>query len=707
MKKIALTILMITMTFFFVSLTTPTIIYADEGDLMPSWSHSSGFYTEGFYLTITPKPGTTVYYTLDGSTPTEADFIYTHPILIEEQYIEADGSEIIITENTQTIDGPLSMIRTSDKYWFTPQEDIFKATVIRMIAIHNETEKQSDIITQTYFVSPDMLTKYTFPIMALTTDPMNLYDYEKGINIQGSHYDINGNDVDDNETATQVDMTNNRTGNYFQTGDDWERPVYVQLFETSGFLAMAQNAGIRIHGGLSRKYPIKSYRLYARSEYDDKNTFNYQFFKDKDIDEFKKIILRNGGQSYQYTFMGEAFAQSLLKPLDLDIQYSSPIILFINGEYFGIRNVRDRFDTDYLKMHYGIDETQSTILTGHAYLEDGSRRGQAHYQQLYNYVTLRQINSLKSYQKIERWMDIDNYIDYMIAELYMGNVDWPQNNILYWRKNTSYKPNAPYGQDGRWRWMINDLDASFGISWGTINPDTNSFERLTGDSWKTGKLFTNLLENDQFKAKFIYRLIELTGTIFEETNVTTQLDAMIDLYEPEMAEHIARYGYPTTYQAWEIYTNRMKTFAASRNEYLLSYLESYLNLSEKHDVSITFDSAKGHIKVNGLNDVSGFHEGSYYDDIQVKIEAVSKAGYHLEGFYHNNQLMTTENFMYISPQIALDIEARFVLGDQPVVDQGIDMLGGIITGSILTLINISALSVILIKRQAKKTIHLS
>jgi hypothetical protein len=672
MKKIALTILMITMTFFFVSLTTPTIIYADEGDLMPSWSHSSGFYTEGFYLTITPKPGTTIYYTLDGSTPTEEDFVYNQPIWIDEQYIEADGSDIIITEDTQSIEGPLSMIRTSDAYWFSPKNDIFKATVINVIAIHNETQKQSDIITQTYFVSTDMMTKYTFPIIAITTDPMNLYDYETGINIQGSHYDINGNDENDNETATQVGITHNRTGNYFQTGDDWERPVYVQLFETNGFLAMSQHAGIRVHGGLSRKYPIKSYRLYARSEYDDKNTFNYQFFKDKDIDEFKKIILRNGGQSYQYTFMGEAFAQSLLKPLDLDIQYSSPIILFINGEYFGIRNIRDRYDTDYLKFHYGIDETQSTILTGHAYLEDGSRRGQAHYQQLYNYVTLRDINSLKSYQKIERWMDIDNYIDYMIAELYMGNVDWPQNNILYWRKNTSYKPNAPYGQDGRWRWMINDLDASFGISWGTINPDTNSFERLTGDSWKTGKLFTNLLENDLFKAQFIYRLIELT-----------------------------------TYQAWEIYTNRMKTFATSRNEYLLSYLESYLNLSDKHDVSITFDSTKGHIKVNGMNDMSGLHEGSYYDDIQVQIEAVPKSGYHLEGFYYHNQLMTADNFMYISPQIALDLEARFVLGDQPVVDQSIDMLGGIITGSILTLINITALSVILIKRQAKKSINLS
>lgn len=678
MKKAILLFITISMTFFFVFIQHTPTVYANSELFNPSLSHRGGFYTEGFYLTISANENTTVYYTLDGTTPSNQSLRYTEPLWLDEQWIEADGSEIIITEDTTFYDFPLSMVRTSDKYWFSPKEDIFKATVIKVVAIDNQSQEQSEIITETYFISEDIMTRYTFPIMAISTDPSHLYDYEDGLNIPGSHYEV----IND-------DTTSNRTGNYFQTGDEWERPVYVELYETSGMLAMAQNAGIRIHGGLSRKYPIKSYRLYARSEYDEQNEFNYQFFKDKDIDTFKKIILRNGGQSYQYTFMGEAFAQSLLKPLDLDIQYSAPIILFINGEYFGIRNIRDRFDTDYLETHYGVDENLSTILTGHAYMEDGSRRGQIHYQQLYNYVTLKNISSLKDYQKIERWMDIDNFIDYMIAELYMGNVDWPQNNIFYWRKNTSYNPNAPYGHDGRWRWMINDLDASFGISWGTVKPDVDPFSRLTGESWKTGKLFTNLLENDVFKAKFIYRLIELTQTIFDEDLVVSKLDLMTSLYAPEMNEHIARFGYPATYDTWVIYTNRMRDFALERNAYLISYLEGFLSLSEKHEIDITYEPSEGYVKVNNIDETSGHFEGLFYNDIQVQMEAVPKDGYYFDGWYNQNLLLSTEEKIYISPELSLDLEARYLIGNKPLDSSQIPYVALSIITSVITLSHIA------------------
>ncbi|MDY0295156.1 MAG: CotH kinase family protein [Acholeplasmataceae bacterium] len=687
MKKAILLFIITSISFFFVFIKQTPTIYAERDSLNPSLSHRGGFYTEGFYLTITAKENTTIYYTLDGTTPSNQSLKYNEPLWLEEQWIEADGSEIVITKGMTSIDFPLSMIRTSDKYWISPKEDIFKATVIKILAIDDDTQEQSDIITETFFISEDMMTRYTFPIMSISTDPSHFYDFEDGLNIPGSHYEV-----------LEDDTTSNRTGNYFQTGDDWERPVYVELYETSGILAMAQHAGIRIHGGLSRKYPIKSYRLYARSAYDEQNEFNYQFFKDKDINTFKKVILRNGGQSYQYTFMGEAFAQSLLKPLDLDIQYSAPIILFINGEYFGIRNIRDRFDTDYLETHYGVDEHVSTILTGHAYMEDGSRRGQIHYQQLYNYVTLRDISSLKDYKKIERWMDIDNYIDYMIAELYMGNVDWPQNNIFYWRKNTSYNPNAPYGHDGRWRWMINDLDASFGISWGTIKPDVDPFSRLTGDSWKTGKLFTNLLENDVFKAKFIYRLLELTQTIFDEDVVVSKLDDMTSLYAPEMAEHIARFGYPATYDTWVIYTNRMRDFALERNAYLISYLEDYLSLTEKHQIEISSEPTQGSIIINGINDSSGQYEGLFYDDIQVQIEAVPKDGYYFDGWYDQDLLLSSEEKIYISPELSLDLEARFLSGEKPIDQSPVPYLALTIVASVLTLGHI-AFAIVLFKRK--------
>lgn len=688
MKKAIVALLTLALSLFFMLVSPIIDVEANEVDLTPELSHLGGFYMESFYLTITPKTNTSVYYTLDGSTPSKNSYKYVNPLLIEQQMIEADGSEVIITE-TSIISGPLSMIVTTDKNWISPKEDIFKANVVRVIAYEDDTNKASDVITHTYFVDPNMYSRYTFPIFSLTTDASNLYDYENGISVPGTHYD---------PTASEGNASN-RTGNYFMTGNAWERLVYVEFYDTSGILQMAQHAGLRIHGGLSRKYPIKSYRLYAKTEYDEQNTFHYQFFKDKEIDDFKRLILRNGGQAYQYTFMGEAFAQSLLKPLDLDIQYSTPIILFINGEYFGIRNVRDRFDVHYLESHYGIDENRSTILTGHAYLEDGSKMGQAHYQTLYTYASIQNLALDKHYKKINRWMDVDNYIDYMIAEIYFGNVDWPQNNVLYWRKNTSYNPDAPYGHDGRWRWMVNDLDGSFGISWGTVSPSVNSFERLTGETWKTGKLFVNLLENDTFKAKFIYRMLELLDTIFEVNHVTEELEIMVDLYKPEMEEHIARFGYPSTYQTWLSYTERMKRFAEGRKDYLIAFMEEYFNLSIKHPVAVTYNREMGSIEVNQIEDQSGLFSGEFYHDLPITLVAIPSEGYRFAGWYYEDMELSKNEELVINPELNLILDARFELGEPFIEEKEIDGLLFKIIFSLLFLGEVSWLIIIIKKKK--------
>ncbi len=668
----------------------PLEIDAKDIELNPILSHEGGFYHEAFMLSITPKENTEVYYTLDGSKPNKNSMLYIDPIYVQKEFIEADGSEIIISETSQ-ISGPLSMIVTSDKNWVSPKEDIFKATVLRVIAYEIGSKKESEILTHTYFVDDMMSDRYTFPIFSITSDPSNLYDYESGINIQGKNYKPN---PDGNQN-------NNRTGNYFMTGDQWEREIHLEFYDTNGILQMSQDAGIRIHGGLSRKYPIKSYRLYARREYDEENTFNYPFFEDKDIDSFKRLVLRNGGQAYQYSFFGEAFAQSLLKPLELDIQYSTPIILFVNGEYFGIRNVRDRFDVNYLESHYGIDESRSTILTGHAYLEDGSRLGQAHYQALYTYANLNDLSNSKHFKHIERSMDIDNYIDYMISEIYFGNIDWPQNNILYWRKNTTYNPNAPYGHDGRWRWMINDLDGSFAISFGTVSPTFNSFERLTGENWKTGKLFVNLLENEQFKGRFTYRMLELLDTIFDKDRVSDELDQMTDLYKPEMEEHINRYGYPTSYETWLMYVERMRAFSNGRKDQLITFMEAYLGLDTKHQVNISYDDEKGSIEVGHIKDHTGSYDGSFYHDLPISIQAVQRDGYHFKGWYYNEMQISDDNLLIISPEMNLNLYAVFETGEIPQTNNSEKKIILPIIFSIITLSN-STYFLILIKKKKNR-----
>lgn len=673
-----------------------------------TFSHLAGFYEQGFSLILTSQEGTTIYYTLDSSEPNELSTLYTSPIWIEESWVEANGEEVIIAPDDQgnvpDPTYPISMIRTTSLYWMSPKEDVFKATVVKAIAIDDETGIKSEVITQTYFVHPTIFDLYTFPIISLSTDINHLYDYETGINIPGIHYDQN---IDEKgvQQATQdafgslTHPGQNRTGNYFQSGDLWEKPVYVEYFTKQGVRVLSQNAGLRLHGGLSRKYTIKSYRLYADNRYDDNDTFQYPFFSDKDVSEYKRIILRNGGQTYQYTLMGDAVAQSVLKPLMLDMQYSTPVILFINGEYFGIRNIRDRLDQYYLATHYNLNPDNVTILTGHAFIDEGSVLDQAHYQRMYTYASTKDLSIQKNYNKMNTWMDMDNYIDYMIAELYFGNVDWPQNNISYWRKSGGYHPDAPYGHDGRWRWMIQDLDASFGASWGTTQADQNPFERLTGDSWKTAKLFHELLENDQFKAAFIYRMTELLSTIYDETRVSTLVEDAIDLYQEEMPDHIARFGYPTSMSTWESYSGRMIDFANERPEILKTYLESWFQIERTHEIRVEYDPDHGNIMMGHQIDSDGSITFDAYEGIPLTMTAIPEDGYYFVGWFKDEMLLSTESTIYFPVYDEVDIIARFEMGEAPASDHITTRLGWVIVSSIITLGTISYLSYLIYKRR--------
>ncbi|MDI6453365.1 CotH kinase family protein [Peloplasma aerotolerans] len=707
MKKILiiLNLCLISIPLFFISLQQvyavdePNVL--SQHNLNPTFSHQSGFYDEAFYLEIYPKPNTIVFYTLDSSTPDFNSTQYVEPILIEEQWIEATGDEVLIQRE---IDGPsvipvpqypISMIRTGSQRWISPREDIFKATVIKVIAYDYE-QNESSVLTNSYFVTNNASEKYSFPVISISTDIHHLFDYETGIHIPGIHYD---------PTISEVDNSN-RTGNYYQTGQEWEKPVFIEYFDENGSLQFSQNAGLRIHGSLSRKYPLKSYRLYARNEYDDQGMFNYQFFDTKELNTFKRIILRNGGQTYQYSFFGEAAAQALLEPLSLDIQYSKPVILFLNGEYFGIRNLRDRYDDWYLETHYGVDRDDVTILTGHAVVQDGSSKGSVHYQSMYSYATRRDMSIHNNYEYIKTQMDVDNFIDYYIAELYFGNVDWPQNNVMYWRKNVAYNQDAPYGHDGRWRWLVVDIDAGFGASWGGYYPEINSFERITGDSWKTGKLFTSLLENNQFKAKFIYRFIDLLSTTFSAEVAAELVQDMINLYAPEMQDHIDRWGYPTSYNTWMIYANRVLTFAQNRPENVYQHLLEHYDLDQTYQLTIDVDETFGHIQVNSLviPETSFPYQTSVFDGLPVTLKALPKPGYRFVGWFnHDQHIMSSRKEIILPLYEDLNLVAAFEEGEE--IDEGTQPLmytNFIIYSSIFTLGSVSILVYLLYDTKKRK-----
>src|SRR5699024_5241393 len=214
----------------------------------------------------------------------------------------------------------------------------------------------------------------------------------------------------------------------------------------------------------------KSLRLYSKSEYDDEDRFNYSFFddmqmknSDNKINSFKRLLLRNSGNDRSQTMLNDGLIQSLISTLNtVDTQAYQPSVVFINGEYYGIYNIRERMDEYYLADHYGLELGEVAILKNQNELYRGGNSDVYHYSNMLAYIEKHGLKDRKNYNYIETMMDIENYIDYFASEIYFGNADWPGNNIKFWRKTTNkYEPNAPYGHDGRWRWMVFDTDFGF------------------------------------------------------------------------------------------------------------------------------------------------------------------------------------------------------------------------------------------------------
>jgi len=398
------------------------------------------------------------------------------------------------------------------------------------------------------------------PVFSLATDPDNLFDDESGIYVSG------------------------RTGsNFHQRGREWERDVHVEFFEADGQKAISQDAGVRIHGGTTRNRPRKSLRFYARSDYGT-SWFNYPLFPDKPVTRYKRFLLRNSGNDWSESVFRDAYLQRLIQGnTDLDIQYSRPVILFINGEYWGIHNIRDRFDDRYLQAHYGLDDDRVIILQNNAEFDDGNEEGVQSYHELYDFVTGNSMADETNYKHASRLMDMENFIDFQILNIYTRNTDWPGNNVRYWRYlDGDPDEDLPRGQDGRWRWMAFDLDFGFGLDFDYV---ANSASQYGGNDayhntlnfalesdgpdwpnppWSTAK-FRALMQNDQFREMFINRFADLLNTSFRSGRAVELLETMKDLYEPEMDEHIHRWREPSR-PHWEHDTGVMRAFAEKREE---------------------------------------------------------------------------------------------------------------------------------------------
>lgn len=658
--------------FVFFTAVTPNAVNSTQGYTgilePPTFSQDGGFLTAGFALTISSTtPGSTILYTLDGSEPSETNLGGT-TYQYKNQYAEHPGdvSGPILTKSYQTLTytAPINIVDRSAQPnkiasisttfnfnpTYIPEGPIFKGTIVRAKVIKTGA-LSSPIVTKTYFVTPQGSGKFSIPVVSISINEDRLFDYEDGIQVAGIDFDEWRAENPTEEPAYMA------VGNFYRRGAENEKVGNFNYF-VNGVEVVNQDVGIRSRGGGSCEYPSKAMNLYARSELGDGN-LSYRFFNDLQDDKFDRLMLRNGGGDFYGTMFRDAMNHVLVKELHCETESYQPAVTFINGEYWGILDIREKYDNNYFKRVFDIDDIDMLEDDGES-VEEGDSDD---YLTLRTYMENNSVASDANYDYVKTRMDPESFADYYIANIYFDNTDWPGTNVTFWRKKTEgFVPNAPYGHDGRWRWAFHDMDDTFSI--GSNGPNHNNLASATatnGPDWPNPEWSTlflrKLLQNNSFKNDFINRFADLMNTSFLSTRVLATMNTLKDAIALEMPGHVAR---------WETledidddllyYYNRYTNFANQRPDFQRNHIRNKFSIANNINATLDVSAAEhGFIKMNTIDVKDGTPgitgnpypwTGIYFSNIPVKLKAVANDGFvfsHWEGASTSTDVEITIN----------------------------------------------------------------
>ena len=512
------------------------------------FSYESGFYDSTIILNLISKFGHDIRFSTDGSDPTIISTLFT---------------DSLILTNLDTVENTYSNISTSP-YWIAPYTNNLKSHVIKA-ATFNQGLRTSNIYTKIIFVSSNIDSNNNdLDIISIVSNPENLFSHDSGIYVPGINYDPS-NSV--------------WTGNYFQKGDLWERRANLQYFTSNGNLQFNQDVGIRIHGGKGRNWPQKSLRIYTEGDYGAPKP-NYSFFdhlgQEKTI--FDKLILRNIMSCWNNSVIKDEVTAYICKELNFEIQNFKPVLMFINGEYWGIQSIRDYFDEKYISENFDVEEDSVNIVyhgSGYRYpsipdwgIDVGSNLGHI---QLYDFLNNNNLSLYPNYEYIKSILDMESIIDYYCTEIYFNNKDWPTNNNKLWNE----------GVNGQWRQLFYDIDGG----WQYLGSNYNSLSRALATNGSAQNspyatfLLRKLFESQEFEFEFLNRMACLMKTTFNSDSVINKINYTKNFYINGMQEHVERWHIPNSISSWNSGVNGLITFANVRKEYVIQHINSYFGIT--------------------------------------------------------------------------------------------------------------------------------
>ena len=374
----------------------------------------------------------------------------------------------------------------------------------------------------------------------------------------------------------------NKVNNNTSLNSNVQEKGYVEYFDKEGE-GFSIDVGLKLFGGSTRSYKKKSYEIKFKKKYGDAK-LNYKVFKNVDSSVFDSLVLRTGSQDeFQYndqrTVIKDVVATSLMgKYTDVDVQDYVPIVLYINGKYWGIYFIREKVDETFVSNHYNVKATKAdtNILRIDGEVKSGSNKK---YNSMISFINNNSLSNSKNYEKIKKQIDIQSFSDFWIGEIYTANYD-----IL----NTRYFSN-PLVDNGKWKYIFYDIDSGF------FRTSQNTFVEYTNPSgmgsWNFPTvLLRNMMKSSEFKNTFLERLSYNLNNTWAYKNVEKRIDEVIDeIGKEEFKKNAERWG--NSYSHWEKSIKSMKTFAKNRNSYVVKYAKSYFNLSS-NDVKKYFGDVK-------------------------------------------------------------------------------------------------------------------
>jgi len=595
-----------------------------EPNLVVNFSVADFFHSETVLVSIySNDPNAIIYFTTDSSTPTASSNQFLEPIVLEAG------------ENLDVI-------------------------VLKAIAVNDVEE--SRVITQTFFVGTNVHERFSTYVVSISTDGYNLYDYYHGILVEGAirtqfmNYGIvpsepirwNSQLLGSDPESVPIWW---RPANYRMTGREWERPVHVEVFTQDGERVIAQNAGIRMHGGATRLYTQKSMRLTARDVYEPGITrFNHSFFEDhmnygvisRPMTAYNTLILRNDGNDHTHARIRNPLATRIA--LESGFPAVSPTVgvaVFVNGIYYGYYSLLVRVSDDqFLEDLFDAPERSFQFVTGGSHTVHTHDVGlQYDFARLLEYSRL----GLNDYrlQAVNDFFDIEHLLFYYAIQTYIGNSDWPLNNIRIWRYTGNLDvDNLAPELDGRWRFVMWDLDHSLNFN-EESSPSARSIHRLLDGT--SAPIFEALLQRQEYAEIFANYISDMAFEHFYIDNVERVLQDLNDEGLHELTYH--QMFFDADYNDIERMMRRREgvlEFIRLRPYYILEELRDLFGFTDMF--SIVSD---GSVRINSLNG----NVGVYFVENQVPVTPIIQRGYEFDHWLINGEARYEEN-LRISAQYA-------------------------------------------------------